>query len=167
MPVQPPPLIITSSPEAIWGATTTPTKEKKSRKPKIPGIPSTKEAVAEAKRLTVNDLVDDIADVVGSMFLQSARDQAEYEDCALAYYYCLSLILRGFNQAELDVLFSTSLPSFYGRCNKDGKKALKDAFESAYHHVECELIENITAEANLWLETPAGNNYHDKYHLAR
>ncbi len=70
-------------------------------------------------------------------------------------------------QAELDVLFSTSLPSFYGRCDKDGKKALRDSFESAYHHVERELIESITAEANLWLETPAGNNYHDKYHLAR
>ncbi len=167
MPAQPPPLIITSSPGAICDVTTTPIKEKKCRKPKIPSTPSIKEAVAEAKRLAVNDLVDDLADIVGSIFLQSARDQAKYEDCALAYHYCLSLILRGFNQAELDVLFSTSLPSFYGRCDKDGKKALRNAFESAYHHVERELIENITAEANLWLETPIGNNYHDKYYLAR
>ncbi len=167
MPAQPPPFIITSSPGAICGATTTPIKEKKSRKPKISNTPSTKEAVAEAKRPAVNDLVADLTDVVGSIFLQSARDQAEYKDRAFAYHYRLSLILRGFNQAELDVLFSTSLPSFYDRCDKDGKKALRDAFESAYHHIERKLIENIIAEANLWLKTPTGNNYHDKYHLAQ
>ncbi len=163
MPAQPPPFIITSSPGAICGVTTTPTKKKKSQKLKISGTPSTKQAVAEAKRPIVNNLVDDFADVVSFMFLQSARNQAEYEDCALAYYYHLSLILWSFNQTELDVLLSTSLLFFYGRCNKDGKKALRDAFESVYHYVKCEQIKNITAEANLWLETPVGNNYYDKY----
>ncbi len=122
MPAQPPPLIITSSPWAICDTTTTPTKEKKSRKPKIPGIPSTKEAVAEAKRLAINDLVNDLTDVVDSMFLQSARDQAEYEDCALAYHYRLSLILCSFNQAELDVLFSTSLLFFMANMTKMVKR---------------------------------------------
>lgn len=171
MPAQPPPVIIKStsvsqnSPRDN-GTTTTPTKEKKSRKAKIPGTPSTKKAFAEVKRPNINDLVDDLADVVGSTFLQGARDQAKYKNCALAYHYCLSFILCGFNQAELDILFSTSLPSFYGRCDKDGKKALRDAFESAYHQVERELIANITAEANLWLETLAGNNYYNRYHLA-
>lgn len=126
-----------------------PTKKKKSQKVNIPGIPSTKEAFAEAKRPNVNNLVDDLADVVDSTFFQGARDQADYEDRALAYHYRLSLILCSFNQAELDVLFSTSLPSFYGKCDKDGKKALRDAFESAYHQVERKLIANIIAKANL------------------
>ena len=102
---------------------------------------------------------------MGSTFFQGAKDQADYKDCALAYYYRLFLILRDFNQAELDILFFTNLPFFYGRCNKDGKKALRDAFKSAYHQVERELIANITAKANLWLETPTSNNYHSKYHL--
>ncbi len=112
-----------------------PTKEKKSQKPKISGIPSTKEVVAEAKSPTVNNLEDDLADVVGSIFLQSTRDQMEYKDRTLAYHYCLSLIFCAFNQAELDVLFFISLPTFYGRCDKDGKKALRETFKSAYHHV--------------------------------
>ena len=134
-----PPLIIIKSTSVSQnspgdnGATTTPTKEKKSRKAKIPSIPSTKEAFAEAKRPNINDLINVLADVLGSTFLQGAKDQAEYKDRALAYHYGLFLIFRGFNQAELDVLFSTSLPSFYGKCNKDGKKALRDAFESMYH----------------------------------
>ena len=172
MPAQPSPVIIMSTfvsqnSPGDNDAITTPTKEKKSRKAKILGTPSTKKAFAEAKRPNVNNLVDDLADVVGSTFFQGAKDQADYKDCALVYHYYLSFILRGFNQAELDVLFSTSLPFFYGRCDKDGKKALRDAFKSAYHQVERELIANITVKANLWLETPAGNNYHNRYHLAR
>lgn len=90
----------------------------------------------------------------------------DYKDRVLAYHYRFSLILCDFNQAELDILFSTSLPFFYNRCNKDGKKALKDAFESTYHQVKYELIVNITTKANLWLETPTSNNYYDRYHLA-
>ena len=92
MPAQPPPLIITStstsqnSPRANC-ATITPTKEKKSQKPKIPGTLSTKKAVAKAKHSVVNNLVDDLANVVGFIFLQNARDQTEYKNCALAYYY--------------------------------------------------------------------------------
>lgn len=86
---------------------------------------------------------------MGSTFLQNAKDQADYKGYALAYYYHLSLIVRGFNQAELDVLFSISLPSFYGRCDKDGKKALKNTFESTYHKVERKLITNITTKTNL------------------
>ena len=103
---------------------------------------------------------------MSSIFLQNVRDQAEYKDYALAYHYCLFLIFYNFNQVELDILFSISLPSFYGRCNKDSKKALKNTFESAYHHIKRKLIENITVEANLWLETSIENNYHDKYYFA-
>lgn len=101
-----------------------------------------------------------------STFLQCIKNQANYKDHTLAYHYCLFLIFCGFNQAELDVLFSTNLSSFYGRGDKDDKKALRDAFESTYHQVECKLIANITAKANLWLETPTSNNYHDRYYFA-
>ncbi len=167
MPAQLPPLIITSNSGTICGATTMLIKEKKSRKLKISDTSSIKEVVAEAKRPTINDLVDDFANVVGSMFLQNARNRAEYKDSALAYYYYLSFIFCGFNQAELDVLIFTSLSFFYGRYDKNDKKALRDAFKSAYYHVECKLIENITTKANLWLETSIGNYYHDKYHLAQ
>lgn len=45
-------------------ATTTPSKEKKSRKAKTSSIPSTKETFAEVKRPAINDLIDNLADVV-------------------------------------------------------------------------------------------------------
>ncbi len=67
MSTQSPPLIITSSPKAIY-VTTIPIKEKKSRKPKILGTSAIKEVVAEAKSPAINDLGDDLADVVGFMF---------------------------------------------------------------------------------------------------
>lgn len=70
----------------------------------------------------LNELVDILADVEGATLLQGARDHADYEDRALACHYRLSLILRDFNRAELEVLFSTSLPSFYGKLDKDGKR---------------------------------------------
>lgn len=101
MPTQSPLLIITSSPGAICGITTMSTKEKKSQKLKIPSIPSIKKAVTEAKCPHVNDFIDDFANIVSSMFFQSAKDQVEYKDYTLVYHYCLSLILRSFNQTEL------------------------------------------------------------------
>lgn len=79
------------------GATTTPTNEKKSRKAKILGTTSTKKAFAEAKCPNINDLVDNLFNVVGSTFFQDASDQAEYENCVLAYHYCLFLIFCSFN----------------------------------------------------------------------
>ncbi len=73
MSAQPFPLIITSSPGAIC-INTTPTKEKKSGNPKILDTPSTKKAITKAKRPAINDLIDDLANVIGSMFLQSVKD---------------------------------------------------------------------------------------------
>lgn len=102
---------------------------------------------------------------MGSTFFQAAKDQVDYEDRALVYYYCLSLIFRDFNQAELDFLFSISLSYFYGKGTKDGKKTWRDVFESAYNQVKRELIINIIVEVNLWLDTLVGNNYYDKYYL--
>lgn len=68
-----------------------PTKEKKSQKLKILDMPSTKKAVAKVKRPTVNDLVDDFANIMGSIF------QAKYKNRTLLYHYRLSLILYSFN----------------------------------------------------------------------
>lgn len=77
--------------------TAIPTKEKKSQKPKILSILSTKKAVAKAKCPVINDLIDDLANVVSSIFLQNTKDQVKYKDYVLAYYYCLSLIFCDFN----------------------------------------------------------------------
>lgn len=133
----------------IIAAITALTKEKKSQKPKIASTSFTKKAVVKAKRPIVNNLIDDLANIVYSIFFQNAKNQAEYEDCAFAYYYSFYLIFRSFNKAEFDVLFSTSLPSFCRGWNEDRKNALRDAFKSAYYYVKCKLIENITAKANL------------------
>lgn len=73
MLTQPLSRIITSSLGVIC-ITSTPTKEKKSRKPKIPSIFSTKKVVAEVKHSALNDLVDSLANVMGSIFLQSIRN---------------------------------------------------------------------------------------------
>ncbi len=68
---------------------------------------------------------------------------------------------------ELELLFLTSLLSFYGKLDKKKKKGLKCIFELAYHQVEQELINLIMTETEVWLKTPIGNGYHDQYHLAR
>lgn len=125
-------------------AITTPIVEKKSQKAKIPSKSSIKETVAKVKYSSVNNFVNDYVDIVGSIFLQSAKNQVDYKDHVLAYHYYLSLILCSFNQAELDGLFFTSLPYFYGKCVKDDENALRDAFEFAYNEVKHELITNIT-----------------------
>lgn len=90
---------------------------------------------------------------------------------ALVYYYCLSVILRRFNQAELKLLFLTLfliyLLSFYGKLDKERKRGLKGVFELAYHQIEQELINLNVMEAEIWLKTPTGDGYYDKYHFAR
>lgn len=79
MLMQPPPIVIKStsvsqnSPEDN-NATTTPTIKKKSRKAKIPCTPFINEVFAKAKCPNVHDLVDDFANVLGSTFLQGAKD---------------------------------------------------------------------------------------------
>lgn len=68
MLIQPPFFIITSSLGAICVTIMLSKAEKKSRKPKIPVIPFMKGIVPETKRFTVNDLVDNFADIISSIF---------------------------------------------------------------------------------------------------
>lgn len=74
-----------------------PTIKKKSLKAKISGTFLIKKAVAEAKHLSVNHLVDNLVDVIDSIFFQIVKNQANYKDCVLAYYYRLFLIFCDFN----------------------------------------------------------------------
>lgn len=129
--------------------TTTLTNEKKTQKSNIFSTPSTKKTIAEAKRLNINDLINDFANVMSSIFVQGVRNQANYKNCTLSYYYCLFFILYDLNQAVLDVLFSINLLFFYDKCDKNNEKALKNAFKSVYHQVKCKLIANIIAKVNL------------------
>lgn len=126
---------------------------------KIPSVFLIKKVVAEAKCLVVNSFINDLANIVGLTFFQDAKNQINYKDSALAYYYYLLLIFYSFNQIKLDIFFSINLLSFYNQCNKYGKNALKDAFKSVYHYVKYELIANLTAKAMRWLKIFAKNNY--------
>lgn len=67
MPILSPSLIIMSCLEDIY-ATNILKKEKKSQKSKIPNISSIKKVVAKAKRLVVNDFVDNFANIVSFIF---------------------------------------------------------------------------------------------------
>lgn len=143
------------------------TLQKKPQNEKILETPSIKQAIAKVRRLSLTNLINKLVDVPSATFLQGTRDHVEYKDRTLAYYYHLSIILRGFNQAKLELLFSTNLLLFYGKLDKEGKKGLKDVFKLAYHQVEQELINLIVTEAKVWLKTPVRDGYHNKYHLAR
>ncbi len=167
MPSQPVPVFITSPSTRDPRTERNTTPQKKPRKKKIPRTSSTKQAVTEAERLSLTNLVDKLADIPGATFLQGARDHVEYKDRALAYHYCLSIIFREFNQVELELLLLISLPLFYGKLDKEEKRGLKGVFESAYHQIEQELINLIVMEAEVWLKTPVGDGYHDKYHFTR
>lgn len=77
--------------------TTMPKNENKSQKAKISNTLSIKKGIAEAKWLNINDFTDNLAGVIGSIFLKRIKHQADYKDCFLAYYYCLFLIFSDFN----------------------------------------------------------------------
>lgn len=141
-------------------------KEKKCQKVKILDISFTKKTIVEMKNSIVNNFADYFTNVISSTFFQDESNQAKYKNRALVYPYYLSLIFYDFNQVKLDILFSTSLLSFYSRCNIDSKKALKDVFESVYHYIKYNQIANITTKAFLWLEISIENNYYKKYHYA-
>lgn len=65
--MQPPPLIITSSPRVIC-ITNMSINEKKSQKPKILSILSIKKVVVDAKHLAVNDFIDNFTNIMSSIF---------------------------------------------------------------------------------------------------
>lgn len=113
-----------------------PPKEKKYQKQKIPGTFFTKYVVTKAKSSYLNELIGKLVDDEGTTLLQNVRDYAHYEDYTLAYHYCLSLIFRNFNQAELEVLFLISLLFFYKNLDKEGIKDLNDVFEFTYYQFE-------------------------------
>lgn len=95
MPPQPS-LFIVMSMSVHWNnleGTIILTKEKNSQKPKILCTLSIKEAIAKTKCPAINDFVDNLANVVNSRFLQNAKNQLEYKNRALTYYYRLFFYL--------------------------------------------------------------------------
>ena len=74
-----------------------PPKKKKHQKQKISGTFFIKNIVTITKSSHLNEFIDKLVDSKGATLLLSARDYADYKDHILAYYYCLSLILKDFN----------------------------------------------------------------------
>lgn len=60
-----------------------------------------------------------------------AKDEADYQQRAIFYHARLLLMLRGLNSAELEVIYSTSLPMFFARLDKNEKRKLKESFDDA------------------------------------
>lgn len=79
------------------GANTLLKKEKKNRKIKIPVILSIKKRFAKTKHSVINNLVNNFANITSSKFLQVVRNQADYKNCVLVYFYYLFFILCDFN----------------------------------------------------------------------
>lgn len=69
-----------------------------------------------------------------------------YENYILAYYYYLFLIFRDFNLAKLEVFFSTKLPSFYRKLDKERKISLKYIFKFIYYQVKQKMIMQIVTK---------------------
>lgn len=61
------------------------------------------------------------------------KDEADYKERAIYYHTRLLVILRGLNSAELESLYSTSLPMFFARLDKTKKRKLKRIFEETYN----------------------------------
>lgn len=122
MPSQPIPVFITSTSTRDSRTKKNTTLQRKSRKEKIPGTLSIKQAVTEARRSSLTNIIDKLADILGATFLQEARDYIKYKDRAFIYHYHLFIIFKEFNQAELELLFLTSLPLCYNKLDKKEKK---------------------------------------------
>lgn len=112
------------------------TPQKKPQKDKIPETLFKKQVVTETRRLSLTNFVKKLADVLSATFWQGAKDHIEYKNRTFVYYYCLSIIFKKFNQAELELLFSTYLLLFYNKLDKKRKKELKGVFKLAQHQVE-------------------------------
>lgn len=106
-------------------------------------------------------------DQVGAQSLIDAKDEADYQNRAQYYHARLLLMIRGLNSAELESLYSTSLPTFYARLDKNEKRKLKESFEDAYNDIESRFIHRVTELAELWIQSPAGESYSAKLSVSR
>lgn len=136
--------------------------------PKSPKrTPKKPSRVALFPRPNVHRLVEFLDDSEGGSLLVNAADFSDYLNRLPFYHSRLSLLLRGLNANELDVLFNTSQPRFFGGLTAQQKQELKDKFDAAYNVVEADLMRSCICGAEQWLASPAGGEYKAAYFKAK
>lgn len=150
MPQQNSPAASSSSSELASPRTPSPQQQPKLSPAKTPKKP---------KRPKPADLVTAIKDHVGGQYLYNAIDENEYARICRFYHARLSLLVRGLNENELSALFTTNMPSFWGRLDEYGQQRTRKSFDDAYDHAEYHLIVHISELARCWLDSIAGREY--------
>ena len=98
----------------------------------------------KSKRPKPAELVTAIKDYVEGRYLYNATDEQEYARIYCYYYARLSLLVRGLNENELAALFTTNMPSFWGRLDEYAQQRTRKSFDDAYDAAEYFLIANIS-----------------------
>ncbi|MCJ1348903.1 hypothetical protein MMC31_007136 [Peltigera leucophlebia] len=126
---------------------------------KTPCTPRTPKTICKVVCLLVSQLVTKLDDQIGAQCFMDAKDKVNYQQRANFYHACLLLMLQGLNGAELEVIYSTSLPMFFARLDKNEKRRLKKSFDNSYNDLEVRFITKITELADIWIALPASNAY--------
>ena len=99
--------------------------------------------------------------------MKSQPSLDEYEPAAKRFLARLSLIVRGLNQDQINVIFRVTIPNWYSTAEKADKIRASESWESAHTWVENQLIGKITEYAKLWYASQAGAKYREQWQFAK
>ncbi len=91
----------------------------------------------------------------------------EYKNGCRYFHRHLALITRGFSINELKNIFNATLPQFLEDDEEYNRKTACRTFEDEYDWVTDKLIERIRGYAKLWIASPGGTDYREKYLRAK
>ncbi len=86
---------------------------------------------------------------MSEMYMKSQPFLNEYESAAKHFLVCLSFIIRGLNQDQINVIFCATIPNWYSTVEKSDKICASESWESAHTWVEKQLIGKIMKYAKL------------------
>ena len=156
-----------SNPDGIKSAMPITPSQKTRTVTKSPRTPRTPKKIRRVTRLPVFQLVTKLDDQHGAQYLMDAKDEEDYQNRAMFYHVRLLVMLRGLNGAKFKILYSTSLPMFYARLDKNEKRKLKELFDDAYNEIKSRFITRVTELAEIWIQLPVGENYSTKLNKSR
>ncbi len=91
----------------------------------------------------------------------------EYKNGCQYFHGRLALIVRSFSIDELKNIFYATFPQFLEDDEEYNRKTACGTFEDEYDWVMDKLIECIRGYARLWIVSPGGTDYREKYLRAK
>ena len=106
-------------------------------------------------------------DALSKNILTAVTDHREYRNAAMRFHARLFLIVRGLNIDQLRQIFGAATPQYLESGTAQERDKAMEIFEQCHGQFEDRMVKRIRAYAKMWIESPGGSNYAEKYTRAK